>query len=204
MNRLLDLKLQIDRLVLTQLPSASTSAIDHEINEVIRDFYVTTQCWRTGIGPFTRQEGAPYIVLGAPQGASIVAVHEVTRNGYSLGTRTGGGTDWHWAADRPELLTLGGPATAHEYGQYGVEVSLVPINPDVIIPETAVSHHLGTIVAGILWRMYNQPTKPWYNPAAAAVQFRDWKRGLGVARMTGVRGYAPGPLMAHNPFGTFV
>ena len=203
MNRLLDLQTQVDQLVLTQLPSAFPEAIDKDVQETIRDFYVKTACWRAALGPFGRRAGVAHVHLSSPPGTAINLVHEVTADSFPLGARIGSGHGWVWAVDRPELLTVFPVSDQDELKRYIVTCSLLPVSLDAVVPEAAVTHHLGTIVAGCLSRLYGQATKPWYSQTESRNQQREWLRGMAAAKAIGYRGYAPATLVAYNPFGRF-
>jgi hypothetical protein len=202
MTRFTDLIGEVEKLVLTQLPSAFPEAVQQDIQEVIRQFYGESCTWRVRLGPFSRMAGEPHVLLTPPGGTAINLVHGATLNGFPLDpARAGAGRYWGWGADRPELLTIYPTAHEDERRVVWTDVSLLPVALATTVPESAVSHHLATITAGCLARFYGQPLKPWYNLIEARTQRNFWLRGMAQAKAIGLRGYTPTPMVAYNPSG---
>lgn len=202
--RFTDLIGEVEKLVLTQLPTAMPEAVDADIQEVIRQFYSESCTWRVLLGPYSRLQGSPHVLLNSPAGTAINLVHGASLNGFPLDPlRTGDGRYFGWGADRPELLTIYPAASMDESRVLSVDASLIPVGLTASVPESAVSHHLTTLVAGCLERFYGQPAKPWYNLVESRTQRNKWLRGMAHAKAIGLRGYAPSMLRAYNPSGSF-
>jgi hypothetical protein len=193
-------------LAAQQLPGAPDSLIQSQLYLVLRHFYTESTGWRTTLGPFPVSAGV------AGQNIYLNPVDQDTQLQYVLqvylypAPNTGSNTrQFLQPSTQPVVSNVPGPPSSYfmytpdqiqiqpladkSYGNIlYVIASLCPTISAINLPDSAFTHYLDDILAGLFARMYRMPDKPWTDVEGARMYEKQYKRGVLTARDFAIRG----------------
>lgn len=173
------------------VPGIHRSVLKRQLILACREFFEQSQAWQQTMGPLTvvpQQE--TYMLSPLNSTTDVVAVKGVWVNGipvpalpskphYPPNYPTGGEVSLlfgYWMV-RPDVMALAPVPNPVQVTTMELLVALKPKQTVKQVPHIAVSDFYDAILAGVLYRVLNQPGKPYSNPALS-MQFESRFRTL--------------------------
>lgn len=197
--------LYLRMLALQQLPGAPDTLVDTQLQLTLKDFYTRTTGWRQTVGPYTISAGRDLVYLNPlDQNAQL----QFVTNAFLYPTLGGNTRQWLMPTTSkiigndsdlptsffmltPDQLVLY-PVPNKTYGAVlWVTAICIPTANAVTLPDIAFTHHLDTLLSGLLARMYRMPKKSWTDDGLAAAYAKEYAKGVIFWRSHAERNYSP-------------
>lgn len=156
-----------------------------EIRDVLIDFCDQTSIWEYDYGSLYVLKGIREYELDNPSSSSVVAgILEIKKGTAPFAA---------YSFNPPAFRLNVEPAADFELA---LRVKLVPSRSATTIEERIYQDWYRYIVAGAKARMLNMAGKPWSNPIQAAAEKREYREGVGKARVKLATSFTRGSLRA--------
>jgi hypothetical protein len=191
-----------------KLPGAAEGYIYDQLKVVISDFFRRTKCWRETLGPYDLIAGENEIGLNPVDASTqVIQVLEVRVNGRLMAPVQDAASELRLDADgsvsqgtarayyvRPYDCVYLVPIPDTAQDQIYVTAVLTPrISSRNAIDQWIIDQHYEVIKAGVLERMYNEPSKNYTNTKQGEIWGARYRSDMSAARAQGSQNYKAGP-----------
>ncbi len=205
------------RDVSVYVPGIHRSVLKRQLILACREFFEQSRAWRASIGPINIvKDQATYMLSPFNSTTDVVGVINCSINGipvYPIAFRppptgTGGSPPvptsnqpFGYYMVRPDILALY-PSPAKDIANgMQVLVSLKPKSSVKQVPHIAVTDFYEAILNGVLYRVLNQPGKPYSNPGLAAQFESKFRTYIGMYAGLAKTGFNQAPSWRFPRFG---
>jgi hypothetical protein len=198
------------------VPGIHRSVLKRQLILACREFFEQSRAWRASIGPLNIVQGQnTYMMSPFNSTTDVVGVIAVAINGIPVdpiaykpandGTQTPpvptNNQPFGYYMLRPDVLALYPTPAVALSGALQVLVSLKPKSSVKQVPHIAVTDFYEAILAGVLYRVLNQPGKPYSNPSLAVEFEAKFRQYIGMYAALAKKGFNNGASWRFPRFG---
>lgn len=198
------------------VPGIHRSVLKRQLILACREFFEQSRAWRAAIGPLTiNVNQVTYMLSPFNSTADVVGVIGVWINGIPVnpiaqrpandGTATPpvptNSQPFGYYMVRPDILALYPTPSKLLTGALQIQCSLKPKTTVNQVPRIAVTDFYDAILAGVLYRVLNQPGKPYSNPMLSGYFESRFRTLIGTYAALAKKGFNNGASWAFPRFG---
>lgn len=187
--------------ILVRVPNITRDVVDLELRSVASEFFTRTLSWRQQY-TFCPQIGcAAYIIPVEQPGMNIAAILSADYAGRAM--RVGDLSGHFTEVGSPSVIALRdartvvlhpAPSTLDHVVRFtaAMTVDILDADPAGLVLPYAVVPYTGTIMEGVLSRLYAMPEKPWTSKTLMEYHERRFRRGMAEVRLASNAGRVRG------------
>ena len=180
---------------LVQLPGATEDLIQHQIEAVLREFCEDGWAWPYACSSvdITHSNAGRVYLDPLPNDTRVGYIHSVrfSENVPPLRQLTSP-PRYLGKPARPRYFMLEEPGTLLLYPapdkdyleSLSVDLTVIPIDADTVLPDFFWTHHRDAVLSGVLGRMMVMPSKPWSSAPTGIMNQRRFRNFVKRSRAT--------------------